>query len=108
MKKNTPVNLTLAHFARSLYCAAAARRRIAHGPAIAIVANEIVEPSSRHAHCGGEKGSNESRKNRKICFCPFSNCNRLPSNMFQTKVQTGILRIIRNFLRVGIWGVEKL
>ncbi len=50
------------------------------------------------------KEDRKNRKNRKICPGPFSNCNLLPPNLFRPKVQTGILRIIRNFLRVGIWG----
>ncbi len=50
------------------------------------------------------KENRKNRKNRKICFGPFSNSNLLPPNLFRPKVQTGILRIIRNFLRVGIWG----
>jgi hypothetical protein len=66
----------------------------------------------RNCRCTGgmaDNGSRENRKNRKnrkIDLCPFSNCNLLRPNLFRPKVPTGILRIIRNFLRVGVWGGE--
>jgi hypothetical protein len=52
----------------------------------------------------GDKGIRKTRKNRKIGFGPFFNRNVLSINSFQLKWATGILRIIRNFLRVGVWG----
>jgi hypothetical protein len=55
-------------------------------------------------HGRGGKGIRKTRKNRKIGFGPFFNRNLLSINSFQLKQATGILRIIRNFLRVGVWG----
>jgi hypothetical protein len=50
------------------------------------------------------KGISGSRKNCKIRYCLSFDCNPLPCNLFQPERETGILRIIRNFLRVGYMG----
>jgi len=44
------------------------------------------------------------RKNRNIGFRLLFDCNPLLSKCFRQKWKTAILRIIRNFLRVGVWG----
>jgi hypothetical protein len=51
-----------------------------------------------------DKGITESRKNRKIKRCLSFDCNPLPSNLFEPKRETGVFRIIRNFLQVGYMG----
>jgi hypothetical protein len=45
-----------------------------------------------------------SRKNRNIGFRPFFDCNPLRSRLLQQKWEKAVLRIIRNFLRVGYMG----
>jgi hypothetical protein len=63
-----------------------------------------VQSRSEPDFSRGGKGIRKTRKNRKIGFGPFFNRNLLSINSFRLKWATGILRIIRNFLRVGVWG----
>ncbi len=50
------------------------------------------------------KGTVRTVRTVKWVFCRFFNRNLLPPNPFQPKWDTGILRIIRKILRVGVWG----
>ncbi len=50
------------------------------------------------------KGTVRTVRTVKWVFYLFFNRNLLPPNVFQPKWDTGILRIIRKILRVGVWG----